>query len=262
MGPSDIEICNNCGREILRLEKAFVFEGKIVCSRCDSKLRSGLESTPRTLSGKREDVLVESSPSKAQRTLIWTVIILAGLAVGFLLWYVVSSYPSWRPFDFKIIDITGKSASLEFEVAIRPAWIWWIGERKKDYVLIYAVNSRDDIATVANEVVDKLKEKEWERIDSVTRRPGQSHQIIGNHGQERLVYTLRLLSAKYVTDRASIHGITFLHKPPEKLVELPLTSSASEFDVTGPVVVKVQIWSCYRDQWEADSKALEKEIPK
>ena len=41
MGLSDIEICTNCGRVILRSEQAYVFEDKIVCEECDRKLRSG-----------------------------------------------------------------------------------------------------------------------------------------------------------------------------------------------------------------------------
>ena len=36
----DIEICSNCGREIGRLEQAYVFEGKIVCAECDNALRT------------------------------------------------------------------------------------------------------------------------------------------------------------------------------------------------------------------------------
>jgi hypothetical protein len=36
----DIEICSNCGREIARLEQAYVFAGKIVCAECDRSLRS------------------------------------------------------------------------------------------------------------------------------------------------------------------------------------------------------------------------------
>ncbi len=41
MGPSDIEICSNCGRVISRLEQAYIFEGNIVCAECDNTLRSG-----------------------------------------------------------------------------------------------------------------------------------------------------------------------------------------------------------------------------
>jgi len=40
MGSFDIEICYNCGREIARSEQAYVFEGKIVCAKCDNALRS------------------------------------------------------------------------------------------------------------------------------------------------------------------------------------------------------------------------------
>jgi len=41
MGPSDIEICSNCGRAISRSEQAYIFEGNIVCAECDRTLRSG-----------------------------------------------------------------------------------------------------------------------------------------------------------------------------------------------------------------------------
>ena len=42
----DIEICSNCGREIGRLEQAYVFEGQIVCSECDNALRASQIAEP------------------------------------------------------------------------------------------------------------------------------------------------------------------------------------------------------------------------
>ncbi len=49
MGPSDIEICSNCGRAISRLEQAYIFEGNIVCAECDNTLRSGPLPEPLTV---------------------------------------------------------------------------------------------------------------------------------------------------------------------------------------------------------------------
>jgi hypothetical protein len=36
------EICENCGTEIGKLERAFVFEGNIICEKCQKKLRTDL----------------------------------------------------------------------------------------------------------------------------------------------------------------------------------------------------------------------------
>lgn len=49
MGPSEIEICSNCGRAISRLEQAYIFEGNIVCVECDNTLRSGPLPEPLTV---------------------------------------------------------------------------------------------------------------------------------------------------------------------------------------------------------------------
>jgi hypothetical protein len=39
MGPSEIEICTNCKREIGRSEQAYVFKAMILCAECDRQLR-------------------------------------------------------------------------------------------------------------------------------------------------------------------------------------------------------------------------------
>lgn len=66
MGPSDIEICSNCGQEISRSEQAYIFEGNIVCADCDKELRSGLQLQPVASSEPQPELPGPSKPKEVQ----------------------------------------------------------------------------------------------------------------------------------------------------------------------------------------------------
>lgn len=66
MGPTDIEICSNCGREISRSEQAYIFEGNIVCAECDRELRSGLQLQPAASTKPQPELPGLSKPEEVQ----------------------------------------------------------------------------------------------------------------------------------------------------------------------------------------------------
>jgi len=65
MAVGDIEICANCGRNIKRVESAFVFNDVIVCQQCDHALRIAVKPSVEHLSTKTDKVALKSSPLAA-----------------------------------------------------------------------------------------------------------------------------------------------------------------------------------------------------
>lgn len=66
MGPIDIEICSNCGREISRSEQAYIFEGNIACAECDRELRSGPKLQPAASTKPQPELPGPSKPKEVQ----------------------------------------------------------------------------------------------------------------------------------------------------------------------------------------------------
>jgi len=66
MGPTDIEICSNCEREIARSEQAYIFEGNIVCAECNKELQSGPQLQPAASTEPQPELAGPSKPKEVQ----------------------------------------------------------------------------------------------------------------------------------------------------------------------------------------------------
>ena len=141
----------------------------------------------------------------------------------------------------------------------------------KIYALIYAFDSKYDMAKICREVIDSTT-SELPTGNYITRTvsaDGKRQLFIGRSGQGQLRYEYQthgsrlgmpLLETKTV-EGACVHGLEVLGWRVPEHVELDFRAGAfsmSKLFVAGPVAAKAQVWSRTEEEdWAAASDVFE-----
>jgi hypothetical protein len=109
-----MEKCNNCNRDIGKLEQVFVFKDNIVCGECDSRLRKQVEASVSIT----PSVLPAPTAPKSPDTTLVIISFLIPL-VGFIIGAIFISKPS------KADKKTGESCLIWATISIIVGIILW-----------------------------------------------------------------------------------------------------------------------------------------
>ncbi len=267
--------CSECGN-MFSPDKLFDYEDRKLCGRCVHVIRRQ-----------------EQSRSRRRKTVVLQLFALA-LIVGAV--FVVKRYYWDAGLPFKITEIKGDIDSRGRLGSIEVSISSLTDDEYERYAVIYAIDSRKDMSKIAGRVINESKLSStgsshlarW-MPDDRSRQcflgkygkgglqwmdPRRKYRMSGNtshrYRDEKALIRERIqwispeaIRHNQCIKNVAIHAIVFLNKKPRELVKLNLLErDFGDFEVSGKLLVKAQVWCCREGDWEAASPVCEEECSK
>ena len=264
--------CFRCGN-MFSLTKLIDYEGLKICPRCLNMMQRD-----------------EQAKSQRKKRVIIQVSIIVLLVAAF---FIVKEIFWGQSLPCEITDVEGGVDSrgnlVVVEVSIRQG-----NDKENDeYAVIYAIDSKKDIAKIARKVIKESKASKTGRHHLARWMPGDKKQqcFLGDYGKGGLQWIDRrrrsrksgnslhryidedgasckrfqwinpeVIQCSYCIEDVGIHAVVFFQDRPPKLDELNLDEKDfGQFKVVGRFVVKAQVWCRNGDNWEPASEVFEEE---